>query len=80
MPRRIRRRAYQRVESGGVRAICNVIPIALTAGVGAAVHAQRGGGAELVPRRGQQPALIHRAVDWRLSGRRYSGIGYRSAG
>lgn len=45
--------AYQRVESRGVRAICNVIPIALPAGVGAPVHAQRGGRAEFVPRRGQ---------------------------
>lgn len=72
--------AYQRVESRGVRAVCNVIPIALTAGVGAPVHAQRGGRAEFVPRRGQQPALVHGAVDWCLSGRRYSGVGNGSAG
>lgn len=72
--------AYQRVESRGVRAVCNIIPIALTAGVGAAVHAQRCGGAEFVARRGQQPALVHGTVDWCLAGRRYSGVGYGSAG
>lgn len=72
--------AYQRVESRGVRAVCNVIPIALSAGVGAAVHAQRGGRAEFVPRRGQQPALVHGTVDRGLAGRRYSGVGYGSAG
>lgn len=72
--------AYQRVESRGVRAVRNVVPVALAAGVGAPVHAQRGGGAQLMSGCGQQPALVHGAVHWGLSGRRYSGIGYRSAG
>lgn len=31
-------------------------------------------------RRGQQPALIHGTVDRCLSGSRYSGVGYGSAG
>lgn len=33
-----------------------------------------------MPRRGQQPALVHGTVDWCLPGRRYSGVGYGSAG
>lgn len=72
--------AYQRVERRGVRAVRHVIPIALAAGVGAPVHAERGGRAELVPRRGQQPALVHGAVDGCLPGRRDPGVGYGSAG
>jgi len=79
MPRGIGWRAYQRVESRRVRAICNVIPIALTAGVRTPVHAQRGGWAEFMPRRGQQPALIYGTVDRCLSGCRNSRVGYGSA-
>lgn len=33
-----------------------------------------------MPRRGQQPALIHGTVDWCLPRSRYSGVGYGSAG
>lgn len=33
-----------------------------------------------MPCRGQQPALVHRTVDWCLPGCRYSGVGYGSAG
>lgn len=80
MPKGIRGRAYQRVESRGVRAVCNVIPIALTAGVRAPVHAQRGSRAEFMPRRGQQSAFVHGAVHWCLSGCCNAGVGYRSAG
>lgn len=72
--------AYQRVESRGVRAVCNIVAVALAAGVGAPVHAQRRCGAELMPGRGQQPALVHGTVDRGLSGRRHSGVGYGSAG
>jgi len=32
-----------------------------------------------MPRGGQQPALVHGAVDWCLPGRRHSGVGYGSA-
>lgn len=31
-------------------------------------------------RRGQQPTLVHGTVDRRLTGPRYSGVGYGSAG
>lgn len=71
--------AYQRVESRGVRAVSHVIAVALSAGVGAPVDAERGGRAELVPGRGQEPALVHRTVDRRLARRRHSGLGYGSA-
>lgn len=33
-----------------------------------------------MPRRGQQPALVHGTVDWCLPRSRYSGVGYGSAG
>lgn len=72
--------AYQGVESRRVRAVCNIIPIALTAGVRASIHAQRGSRAEFVSRRGQQPALVHGTVDRGLTRPRYSGVGYGSAG
>lgn len=72
--------AYQGVESRRVRAVCNIIPIALTAGVRASIHAQRRGRAELVSRRGQQTTLVHGTVDRCLTGSRYSGVGYGSAG
>lgn len=72
--------AYQGVESRGVRAVCDIVAVALAAGVGAPVHAQRRCGAELMPGRGQQPALVHGTVDRGLSGRRHSGVGYGSAG
>lgn len=67
--------SYQGVESRRVRAIGNVVPIALSRGrVWATVNAQRGCGAQLVPCRGQQPALVHRAVHRRLTGRSYSRV------
>lgn len=72
--------AYQGVESRRVRAVCNIIPIALTAGVRTSIHAQRGGRAEFMSRRGQQPALVHGTVDRCLTGPRYTGVGYGSAG
>lgn len=72
--------AYQGVESRRVRAVCNIIPIALTAGVRASVHAQRGGRAEFMSRRGQQPTFVHGTVDRCLAGPRYPGVSYGSAG
>lgn len=33
-----------------------------------------------MPRRCQQPTLVHGAVDWCLPGRRYAGVGDGSAG
>lgn len=72
--------AYQGVESRRVRPVCNIIPIALAAGVRASVHAQRGGRAEFVSRRGQQATLVHGAVDRGLAGARHPGVGYGSAG
>lgn len=58
---------YQRVESRRLRAIGHVVAVALRAAVGAPVDTERGGRIEFVARSGQQPALVDRAVDRRLS-------------